>query len=103
MSCPVCNRTMQSVSTNQEIYRVFWCQYCGTLKECSGTPDKEYVRYEIPGMLRGVIRAASPPYHIGEPPSTGRRVSAEFTVKRLDENQQRIELEIYTASGIRIV
>ncbi len=97
MSCPVCDRTMQNPGTPDR--KVFWCGWCGTLKEETG----EFVKYELPSMLRHVVLAAKlPSAALDQTSQTS--VAGEFTVRQVHkEPTPRIELTVRDSCGRRVV
>lgn len=97
MACPVCQKTMQNLGSPER--RIFWCSGCGTLKEESG----EFVRYELPRMLRDVVAAAKLPA-LAEDRTASINVAAMFDVRQVYmEPTPRIELAVFDASGRRVV
>ena len=97
MACPVCGRTMQNLGSDDR--RIFWCQYCGTLKEESG----EFHRYELPGLLRHVVAVAKLPA-AAEDSTSGTTVSAEFRIRQVrKEPTPRVELAVFGPDGRRVL
>lgn len=98
MPCPVCDRTMQNLGSPDR--RIWWCGYCGTLKEESG----KFVRYEMPGMLRQIAATANLPPK-DELKTSQTNVEVNMRVKQVgDEPTPQIEAVIFDpATGKRVL
>lgn len=98
MSCPTCNRTMQSIGKDDPAQRTFWCATCGTLKEYNG----DFYRIELPGWLRQVIASAR--LRSGQGDSSQHvTVDAHIKISQHNDEAPRLELVALDHNGRRLV
>jgi hypothetical protein len=60
MACPICSHTMQGVGKNEQGFRQWWCNRCGTVKTQSG--DFEY--FEAPRWTCLLVEAEWHQVHV---------------------------------------
>ena len=94
MSCPICDRTMQSIGLDDPARRTFWCSGCGTLKEQNG----EFFRIETPANIRHVVEA-SRIKECSPGGSSSASVEAVFQVRRERGEEPTVELTMEMVAG----
>lgn len=101
MACAVCGMTMQNLGV--EGRRLFWCSWCGTLKDGA----VETLPPEPPAWIRHLIQAAGIDRPPAADPGQTRTTSTPFNVlavvRQVDDEHPTIALSAETPSGRRIL